>query len=122
MSRRSTCGVIVGALVGALPFWLVTLVRNGDVWPGCLAFAVAVILSAAAFRAPAAWAFGVVAGAVLSWAALAVLAGTDWRLLPYVLVGSYVYYIGATAVVFGGYAVSSSRTRSGRSPHPMPRG
>jgi hypothetical protein len=107
MTRLRGYGILVGAVVGALPFWVLALVRNGDLWPGRVALALALVLSVSAFRTPAAWALGVALGSVSSWAALAILVGTDWRLLPYVLVGFQVYYLAAIAVVVGAYFLRS---------------
>jgi len=99
MLRQRSYGVVIGAVVGALPFWVLALVRTGEQWPGQVALAVALVLSGTAFRTPAAWGLGVALGAVVSWVALAILVGTDWHLLPYVLLGAYAYYLGAIAVV-----------------------
>jgi hypothetical protein len=109
MIRTRICGIIAGALVGALPFWLLALVRTGERWPGWVVLAVGLVASATAFRAPAAWALGVVAGVAASWAALWILVGTDWRLLPYVVAVSYLYYFGATAVLVTAYFLGSLR-------------
>lgn len=109
MFRLRTLGIVTGGIVGALPFWLIALVRTGERWPSRVALAVALVLSGTAFRTPRAWALGVAIGAVVSWASLAVLVGTDWRLLPYVLLGSYVHYLGSTAVMVSVYFVVRAR-------------
>ena len=103
--RRRIYGSAIGVLVGAWPFWVLALVRTGERWPARLALAVSLILSGSAFRVPAAWALGVVIGATASWAALAILVETDWRLLPYVLIGFPENYIGAAAVIVAAHVL-----------------
>jgi hypothetical protein len=97
--RQGIYGITIGVLVGAWPFWVLALVRNGERWPARLALAVSLILSGTAFRVPAAWALGVAVGATSSWAALAILVGTEWRLLPYVLLLFPENYIGGAVVI-----------------------
>ena len=104
-----TFGIVTGGLVGALPFWIIALVRTGERWPSRVALAVALVLSGIAFRTPRAWALGVVVGAVMAWASLAILVGTDWRLLPYVLLGSSAHYLGSVAVMIGVYFLMRAR-------------
>ena len=104
-----TFGIVAGGLVGALPFWLIALVRTGERWPSRVALAVSLILSGMAFRTPRAWALGVAIGVVMSWASLAILAGTDWRLLPYVLLLFDAHYLGSIAVMFSVYFLMRAR-------------
>ena len=109
MIRQRTYGIADGAIVGALPFWILAIFRSGERWPGWCALGVGLILATTAFRTPLAWGLGVVAGAVLSWAGLAILVGTDWRLLPYVLVGFSGYYLSVTTAVVAAYWIGTTR-------------
>jgi hypothetical protein len=111
MKRQRTYGLLVGLFAGAWPFWILALVRSGERWPTWVALAVAGILSAAALRTPASWAVGIVAGVVFSWALLAFLVGADWRLIPYVIVSFFTYYLtAAAAVIVSGYFLREWRT------------
>lgn len=89
-------GFAVGALVGGGPFWLVVSPWG---WPGVMraGTAAAVVVSVLAGGTPAAWLLGLIAGVFASWGAFAVLVGSDWRLLPYVLLQSQPYYLIAAA-------------------------
>jgi hypothetical protein len=96
-------GIVAGATVGALPFVLVALFHEGERWPAWAALAVNVALAATSFRTPLAWGLGLLAGIVVSAVVLAVLVQTDWRLVPYVLVGFCGYYLSATFVAVAAY-------------------
>jgi uncharacterized membrane protein (UPF0136 family) len=104
MQRPQIYGLLVGLFAGAWPFWILALVRSGERWPTWVALAVAVMLSAAALRTPGFWAVGIAVGVVFSWALLALLVGADWRLIPYVIVSFFAYYlIAAAAAIVSGY-------------------
>jgi hypothetical protein len=45
----------------------------------------------------------------MSWASLAILAGTDWRLLPYVLLLFDAHYLGSIAVMLSVYFLMRAR-------------
>ena len=105
-------GVVAGGLVGALPFWLTALVRTGERWPSKVALAISLVLSGLAFRTPGTWARAVAVGAVVSWASLAVLAGTDWRLLPYVLLLFDAHYLASTAVILSVHILVRAHQRA----------
>ena len=109
MIRQHGYGAAAGAVAGALPFGLLAIFRTGDRWPGWFVLGIGVILATTAFRSLLAWGLGVVAGAVLSSAVLAMLVGTDWRLLPYVLVGFFWYYLSVTTAVVAAYWIGTSR-------------
>jgi hypothetical protein len=118
MTSRSILGFAAGTLVGGAPFWLLGFAPN-DFRPGLVAIAVAAALSATAYRAPGAWGLGVFAGVPASWAAVALIIGgdwrsigSDWRLLPYVVILSGVYYAAAAAALAGAWAVTRTRPRA----------
>ena len=107
--RLRMYGIAEGVAVGALPFVMLAIFRTGEQWPGWVALAVSIILAAAASRTPLAWGVGVAMGVVLSAVTLAILVGTDWRLLPYVLVGSCGYYLSALAAVVAAQWIGTAR-------------
>jgi uncharacterized membrane protein (UPF0136 family) len=110
MKRQRIYSLLVGLFAGAWPFWILALVGSGERWPTWVALVVAVILSAAALRTPAAWTVGIVLGVVFSWALLAILIGTDWRLAPYVIVSFSAYYLAAAAgAIVSGYLLLERR-------------
>lgn len=113
MAPRRVYGIIAGALVGGGPFWLLGSVAKGH-WPGLSALAVAVALSAAAFRTPGAWALGLLVGTAVSWGALALIVGSDWRLLPYVVSGFPTYYVAAAAAITVAWLIGSRRSAKRR--------
>lgn len=114
MIRQRMFAIADGAVVGALPFWILAVFRAGERWPGWVGTGVGLILAMMAFRTPLVWGLGVLAGAVLSWTGLAILVGTNWRLLPYVLVVFSWYYVGVTTAVVAAYWIGTMRvTRRG---------
>lgn len=110
MKHQRSYGLLVGLFAGAWPFWIVALVERGERRPTWVALVVAVILGAAALRTPVAWAMGIVVGVAFSWALLAILIGTDWRLVPYVIVSFFAYYLAAAAgAIVSGYLLRQRR-------------
>ena len=110
MKRQRIYGLLVGLFAGAWPFWILALVGSDERWPSWVALVVAVLLSAAALRTPAAWAVGIVVGVLFSWALLAILIGSDRRLAPYVIVSFFAYYLAAAAgAIIGGYLLRERR-------------
>ena len=104
MKRQRIYSLLVGLFAGAWPFWILVLIRSGERWPTWVALAVAAILSAGALRTPAFWAVGITVGVVFSWALLAILVRADWRLIPYVIVSFFAYYLAAAvAAIVSGY-------------------
>ena len=65
--QRQRIGLLVGSFAGAWPFWSLALLRSDERRATWVALALAVILSAAALRAPALWAVGIAVGVVISW-------------------------------------------------------
>jgi hypothetical protein len=92
MTARRIYGFLMGLPVGAWPFTTVALMWPRQDWLGWVALAIAAALTATAARTPAAWLSGLLAGVLSGWGAFAVLLDSDWRLLAYVVVGSWLYY------------------------------
>jgi hypothetical protein len=75
----------------------------------------AAALTATAARTPAAWLSGLLAGVLSGWAALVILIDSDWRVLAYVVIGSWLYYPAAiTSMILAHlYLMDGAPTRPG---------